>query len=101
MALPEIDREVRQDVAELLVRYATGIDRRDWPLLRSCFTDDCEADYGDIGRWHDAESITAATLAMLARTGEADPASVQEAIRRYQLHDPTAADAGNTEGGSA
>ena len=31
----------------MLVRYATGIDRRDWVLFRSCFTDDCEADYGD------------------------------------------------------
>ncbi len=45
--MQSIDREVRQDIAEVLVRYATGIDRRDWALLRSCFTDDCEADYGD------------------------------------------------------
>jgi hypothetical protein len=27
---PTVDREVRQDVADVLVRYATGIDRRDW-----------------------------------------------------------------------
>lgn len=47
------DRDLRQDVAEVLVRYATGVDRRDWELFRSCFTDDCEADYGDIGHWHD------------------------------------------------
>jgi 3-phenylpropionate/cinnamic acid dioxygenase small subunit len=53
------DRDLRQDVAEVLVRYATGIDRRDWELFRSCFTDDCEADYGDIGVWHDADSFTA------------------------------------------
>ena len=52
-----VTREVRQDVADVLVRYATGIDRRDWELLRSCFTDDCEADYGDIGRWHGAAEI--------------------------------------------
>ncbi len=49
----------------------------------------------------DAESITAVTLAMLARRGEVDESKVPEAIRRYQLHDPTAADPGNTEGGSA
>jgi 3-phenylpropionate/cinnamic acid dioxygenase small subunit len=52
-----VDREVRQDVAEVLVRYATGIDRRDWSLFRTCFTDDCEADYGDIGVWHGVDAI--------------------------------------------
>jgi 3-phenylpropionate/cinnamic acid dioxygenase small subunit len=54
-----VDREVRQDVADVLVRYATGIDRRDWAMFRSCFTDDCEADYGKIGVWHGADEITA------------------------------------------
>jgi 3-phenylpropionate/cinnamic acid dioxygenase small subunit len=58
VSAPQVDRETRQDVAELLVRYATGIDRRDWSLFRSCFTDDCEADYGDIGRWRDADALT-------------------------------------------
>ena len=53
-----VDREIRQDVADLLVRYASGIDRRDWTLFRSCFTDDCEADYGEIGVWHGADEIT-------------------------------------------
>lgn len=53
------DRELRQDLADLVVRYATGIDRRDWALLRSCFTDDCEADYGDIGQWKSGDEITA------------------------------------------
>ena len=55
---PTIDRETRQDVTDILVRYATGIDRRDWPLFRSCFTDDCDVDYGDIGVWHGADAIT-------------------------------------------
>lgn len=53
-----VDRETRQDVAELLVRYATGIDRRDWALFRSCFTDDCVADYGEIGVWHGVDALT-------------------------------------------
>jgi 3-phenylpropionate/cinnamic acid dioxygenase small subunit len=53
-----VDVEVGQAVAEVLVRYATGIDRRDWALFRSCFTDDCEADYGPIGVWHGADEIT-------------------------------------------
>ncbi|MET0726803.1 MAG: nuclear transport factor 2 family protein [Acidimicrobiales bacterium] len=53
------DADIRQGVGEVLVRYATGIDRRDWALFRTCFTDDVEADYGDIGRWGDATSLTA------------------------------------------
>ena len=56
---PELDVSARLDIADLLVRYATGIDRRDWVLFRSCFTDDCVADYGDIGVWHGADEITA------------------------------------------
>jgi 3-phenylpropionate/cinnamic acid dioxygenase small subunit len=50
--------EDRMAVADVLVRYATGIDGRDWDLLRSCFTDDVEADYGVIGVWHGADEIT-------------------------------------------
>jgi pyruvate dehydrogenase E1 component len=46
----------------------------------------------------DAESITTQTLAMLAKRGEIDSARVSEAIERYQLHDPAAADSGSTEG---
>lgn len=48
----------RQDITEVLVRYATGIDARDWELFRSCFTDDCHADYGDIGTWEGVDAIT-------------------------------------------
>jgi 3-phenylpropionate/cinnamic acid dioxygenase small subunit len=54
----KVDRETRQDVAEVLVRYATGIDRRDWPLFRTCFTADCDVDYGAIGHWHGVDEIT-------------------------------------------
>ena len=53
-----VDAQVFHDVSAVIVRYATGIDRRDWVAFRSCFTDDCEADYGDIGAWHSADEIT-------------------------------------------
>jgi 3-phenylpropionate/cinnamic acid dioxygenase small subunit len=53
-----IDPNVRQDIAEVLIRYATGIDRRDWDLFRTCFTVDCVVDYGDIGLWHGADEVT-------------------------------------------
>lgn len=52
-------RADRQDVAEVLVRYATGIDRRDWDLFRTCFTADVHADYQDIAVWVGVEEITA------------------------------------------
>jgi 3-phenylpropionate/cinnamic acid dioxygenase small subunit len=52
------ERDDRQDISDLLVRYATGIDRRDWPLFRTVFTDDCELDYGVIGAWKGVDAVT-------------------------------------------
>jgi 3-phenylpropionate/cinnamic acid dioxygenase small subunit len=51
------DSEDRQDISDVLVRYATGIDSRDWPLIRTVFTDDCELDYGEIGIWHGIDAV--------------------------------------------
>jgi pyruvate dehydrogenase E1 component len=46
----------------------------------------------------DAESITVQALSMLARAGDFEPEKIAKAIDTYQLNDPSAADAGNTEG---
>jgi 3-phenylpropionate/cinnamic acid dioxygenase small subunit len=51
-------------VSEVLVRYATAIDTRDWDLFRTCFTADVKADYGTLPtgealRWDDAETMAA------------------------------------------
>ena len=46
----------------------------------------------------DAESITVQTLASLAGLGKVEKPLVAQAINKYQLLDPAAADAGNTEG---
>lgn len=54
----DADPAVHRDVADVLVRYATAIDRRDWALFRTCFTDDGDADYGDLGHRHGADEIT-------------------------------------------
>ena len=54
-----VDRETRDEVTDLLIRYATAIDARDWDLLRTCFTEDCDADYGDIGHCHGNAEIAA------------------------------------------
>jgi hypothetical protein len=43
----------------VLIRYARAIDTKDWLLLRTCFTGDVTADYGDIGSWKGVEELTA------------------------------------------
>jgi 3-phenylpropionate/cinnamic acid dioxygenase small subunit len=49
--------DAKQEIAEVLVRYATAIDRRDWRLFRTCFTPDVQAEYGDIGAWDSADAL--------------------------------------------
>jgi hypothetical protein len=54
----DVDPATRQQLFDLVLRYATGIDQRDWALFRTCWTDDAVSDYGDVGRWHSGEAIT-------------------------------------------
>ena len=35
----------REEIADVVRRYAQGIDTRDFPLLRSCYTDEIEMDF--------------------------------------------------------
>lgn len=39
----------RAAITDVVNRYATGLDRRDWPLLRSIFTDEIDMEYGSVG----------------------------------------------------
>ena len=39
----------REDISQVLYRYATAIDTRDWDLLATCFTKDLEADFRAFG----------------------------------------------------
>ncbi len=64
----------RGAIVDLLYRYATAIDTRDWPLLRSCFADDSKLDYSEpdhhllgfrcdqcgeeIALWESADAVT-------------------------------------------
>ncbi|KPM52351.1 polyketide cyclase [Frankia sp. CcI49] len=59
----------RDAIADVLLRYSTGIDRRDWDLFRSCFTDDCDLDYGEIGSWRGAAAFTEVFTALHAPLG--------------------------------
>lgn len=51
-------REEQSKISDVLIRYATGIDQRDWPLFRSCWTPDVVADYGQIGVFTGVEALT-------------------------------------------
>ncbi len=39
----------RAEISDVVHRYATAIDRRDWALLESCFTAEMEADFRSFG----------------------------------------------------
>ena len=41
--------EDRMELEELMNRYASSIDRRDWPRLRTVFLDEIEADFTSMG----------------------------------------------------
>lgn len=56
--MTEQARQDREDIASVVLCYATGIDRRDWTLFRSVFAEDCELDYGEIGSWTGADAVT-------------------------------------------
>ncbi|HEX3545757.1 MAG TPA: nuclear transport factor 2 family protein [Mycobacterium sp.] len=48
----------KEQITEVLIRYATGIDSKDWPLFRSCWTDEIDADYQQLGRFSSADALT-------------------------------------------
>ena len=39
----------RTAITDVVNRYATGLDRRDWPLLRSIFADEIDMEYSSVG----------------------------------------------------
>ncbi len=39
----------RAAISEVVLGYATGLDRRDWDLYRSIFTDEIEMDFSSLG----------------------------------------------------
>lgn len=49
----------REQITDLIHRYATAIDTKDWALFECCFTADAVTDYGEIGQWNSAADITA------------------------------------------
>lgn len=51
--------EDERQIIALINRYATGLDTADWKLLRSCWADDVDVDYGTGQTWSSADAINA------------------------------------------
>jgi hypothetical protein len=47
------------EIRDIIDRYAVGVDRRDWELVRGCFVPECQADYGRSGSWTAREPFVA------------------------------------------
>jgi 3-phenylpropionate/cinnamic acid dioxygenase small subunit len=56
----------REQIGDLLVRYATALDTRDWGLLDCCFTEDAVADYGPLGGRNEGREAIRGAVAILA-----------------------------------
>ena len=63
----------RAEISDVQLRYATGLDSRDWKLFRSCFADEIETDFTSVfggtprkltgDKWADAARRTLTGLA--------------------------------------
>jgi len=52
-----ISPAARFEILDLINRYSTGIDTRDWDLFRSTFADAADVDFG-FAQWSGAEAFT-------------------------------------------
>jgi 3-phenylpropionate/cinnamic acid dioxygenase small subunit len=57
MLAPRSTLADRLEITDLLNRYATAQDTRDWALLASCFTDDAKLDYDTSGTFDRADFV--------------------------------------------
>lgn len=48
----------REEIIDLMIRYATAIDSRQYQLLSTVFTADADLDYGEVGKWTGAAEVT-------------------------------------------
>lgn len=51
--------EDEREIVALINRYATALDTADWPLLRSCWADEVDVDYGTGETWSSADALNA------------------------------------------
>ncbi|WP_354570068.1 nuclear transport factor 2 family protein [Glaciihabitans sp. UYNi722] len=54
-----LDPALRFEILDLVTRYATAIDTKDWDLFRSTFANEVVIDYGPaVGSWTDPDAFT-------------------------------------------
>ncbi len=46
-------------IRDVIDRYASALDLRDWENVRSCFSADCHADYERFGSWKERDRFVA------------------------------------------
>ena len=61
-----MDVEERQEIQELIARFATSFDLKDWDELQSCLTESLYTDYADL-RGTPPETLTASEYVRLRR----------------------------------
>ena len=69
MSSIDLTLDDQRAIERVLLAYCTGIDKRDWRLFRSCFSDEFTGDYGEFGQWTSGEDITVAMEKMHAGLG--------------------------------
>lgn len=60
-----------REITRLCYRYGAALDDRDWPLLRTCFTEDAVTEYQGLGRFEGygaIETVCQAALGKLDRS---------------------------------
>jgi len=67
---PTLSAEQRFGALDAIARYATALDRRDWDIFRSTFTDDCDIEYDGLGEWHGLDDFTEYMVEIHARCGK-------------------------------
>ena len=55
--MPTLTSDERFEILDLMHRYSTGIDTRDWALFQSVFTGDAHVDFG-FAQWTGAKAFT-------------------------------------------
>jgi hypothetical protein len=92
-----IDPSDRQDVIELSLAYAAGIDHRDWQLYRSIFTDVCEYDFSSWSGRAPA-SMPADDWVLAVRTVNGNFDATQHLMSNHRLRRVDGADVPTIEG---